>query len=252
MKTFQRAAATLAVIGQRGLLGLFCAAMLAGGLAPAPAWSQTVSGPGWNELSAAQRLALQPLQPQWSGIDASRKQKWLDVAARYPTMNTEQQQRMHTRMLEWVAMSPAQRNAARIQYEQSKQLPAAERQARWDEYLMLPEDQRQALVKQAATRVPAAAASAAAARVSADRAQTKSNIVEPVRNHTKPSPVGTATVQATVGASTRPINQSPTPPRHQQAGMPKIAATPGFVDSATLLPQRGPQGAAIEPTRPVP
>jgi hypothetical protein len=31
--------------------------------------------------------------------------------------------------------------------------------------------------------------------------------------------------------------------------MPKIAATPGFVDSTTLLPQRGPQGAAVEPPR---
>jgi hypothetical protein len=30
-----------------------------------------------------------------------------------------------------------------------------------------------------------------------------------------------------------------------------VAATPGFVDSKTLLPQRGPQGAATEP-RPEP
>jgi hypothetical protein len=31
---------------------------------------------------------------------------------------------------------------------------------------------------------------------------------------------------------------------HQQAGLPKVAAMPGFVDSATLLPTRGAQGAA--------
>jgi hypothetical protein len=35
------------------------------------------------------------------------------------------------------------------------------------------------------------------------------------------------------------------PPAHHQTGMPKIAATPGFVDPATLLPKRGPQGAAV-------
>jgi hypothetical protein len=29
--------------------------------------------------------------------------------------------------------------------------------------------------------------------------------------------------------------------------MPKIAATPGFVNKSTLLPQRGPQGAAARP-----
>jgi hypothetical protein len=34
------------------------------------------------------------------------------------------------------------------------------------------------------------------------------------------------------------------PPVHQQTGLPKIAATPEFVNKATLLPQRGPQGAA--------
>lgn len=238
-------------IGPRWLRGLCCAALLAGGASLAQA--QTSNGPGWNELSAAQRLALQPLQTQWLSIDANRKQKWLDVATRYPAMSAEQQQRMHSRMAEWAAMSPAQRNTARIQYEQSKQLPAAERQARWDEYQMLPEDQRQALAKQAASRAPAAAASATAKRTEVGQAQTKSNIVEPVQNRTKPSPVGTATVQATVGVSTRPINQGPTPPRHQQAGLPKIAATPGFVDSATLLPQRGPQGAATtEPVRPLP
>jgi hypothetical protein len=31
---------------------------------------------------------------------------------------------------------------------------------------------------------------------------------------------------------------------HQQVGLPKVAATPGFVDAETLLPQRGAQGAA--------
>ena len=40
------------------------------------------------------------------------------------------------------------------------------------------------------------------------------------------------------------ITKRPVPPAHQQTGLPKIAATPEFVDKATLLPQRGPQGAA--------
>jgi hypothetical protein len=34
--------------------------------------------------------------------------------------------------------------------------------------------------------------------------------------------------------------------------MPKIVATPEFVDSATLLPQRGAQGAAIRAPAPPP
>src|SRR4029453_3048865 len=44
--------------------------------------------------------------------------------------------------------------------------------------------------------------------------------------------------------STTLMSRRPTPPAHQQTGLPKIAATPGFVDRSTLLPQRGPQGAA--------
>jgi hypothetical protein len=38
--------------------------------------------------------------------------------------------------------------------------------------------------------------------------------------------------------------KAPLPPVHTQAGLPKLAATPNFVDPATLLPKRGPQGAA--------
>jgi hypothetical protein len=41
------------------------------------------------------------------------------------------------------------------------------------------------------------------------------------------------------------MNQTPLPPASIQHGLPKIAATPGFVDPATLLPRRGPQGAAV-------
>jgi len=45
-----------------------------------------------------------------------------------------------------------------------------------------------------------------------------------------------------------PITRHPTPPPHQQTGMPKIAATPEFVNRSTLLPKRGPQAAAVTTT----
>jgi len=47
------------------------------------------------------------------------------------------------------------------------------------------------------------------------------------------------------GAKTTLVTRQPAPPAHQQAGMPKIAATPGFVDRNTLLPQRGAQSAGV-------
>jgi hypothetical protein len=59
--------------------------------------------------------------------------------------------------------------------------------------------------------------------------------------------VGPATVQAAPGATTTFITRRPAPPPHQHTGLPKVAATPEFVDRSTLLPQRGPQGAAVRP-----
>jgi hypothetical protein len=51
-------------------------------------------------------------------------------------------------------------------------------------------------------------------------------------------------LQAQPGATTTVISKRAAPPPHQQTGLPKIAASPNFVDKDTLLPQRGPQGAA--------
>ncbi|WP_310462102.1 DUF3106 domain-containing protein [Sphaerotilus sp.] len=207
------------------------------------------TGPAWAELSAGERQALQPLQSQWSDIDSLRKQKWRDVATRYPGLPAVQQERLRERMVEWASMTPAQRNVARISFEELRKVPATERQTRWEAYQNLPAEQRQALSTQAGNRpAPASAPQAAAARKTptVDSTPAKSNIVTAPQT-ARPQSVAPGTVQAGIGASTRPINKPPTPPRHQQAGLPKIAATQGFVQNDTLLPQRGPQGVGTSP-----
>jgi hypothetical protein len=218
------------------------------------AQTQPQTGPAWTELSASERQALQPLQTQWDSIDHQRKQKWRDVAARYPSLPAVQQTRLHERMVEWTTLTPAQRNTARVGFEDLRKLPATERQTRWDAYQNLPADQRQALSTQANSRPVAAPAPQAAAvrkTPAMDSLEAKSNIVTTPQATARPQSAAPGTVQAGVGASTRPISKPPTPPRHQQAGLPKIAATPEFVQSETLLPQRGPQGVGAGPaTRP--
>ena len=83
----------------------------------------------------------------------------------------------------------------------------------------------------------------------------KTNIVPNPAYAAPPMPVNSMALQAQPGATTTSIAKRPTPPAHQQTGLPKIAASPGFVDKSTLLPKRGPQGAATrsaaasEPTR---
>lgn len=207
------------------------------------------TGPAWVELSASERQALQPLQSQWNGIDSQRKQKWRDVATRYASLPAVQQERLHERMVEWATMSPEQRNAARINYEELRKVPATERQNRWEAYQSLPVEERQALLTQASKRPLAASAvpSPAAARKSLVAGGGQPRSTTPLTQPVKPLLVGPGTVQAGVGASTRSISTPPTPPRHQQSGMPKIAGTPEFVQRDTLLPQRGPQGAGATP-----
>ncbi|QTN25416.1 DUF3106 domain-containing protein [Rhizobacter sp. AJA081-3] len=211
------------------------------------------SGPRWQDLSAAQRTSLRPLERDWSTIDAQSKQKWLEIAARYPAMPPAEQQRVAARMSEWVKLSPAQRGQARMNYQEARQVTKEERQARWQAYQALTPEQRGKLAARAAPPTSAnAARNGDAARKSAlaqrDGVQAKSNLVPNTSYAAPPRAVGPTVVQAQPGATTSLISKRPAPPPHQQPGLPKIAATPGFVDKATLLPQRGPQGAAAAAT----
>jgi len=204
-------------------------------------------GANWALLTPAQRQVLAPLQRDWNNIDLSQREKWVEVAARFPTMPADERQRLQARMAEWVRMTPAQRATARLQFQEVKRLPAEERQARWQAYQELSPDERRKLAQSA--KPAARAASAAQARVTADADTGKRNIVgtpaaAPARV------VSPTVVQARPGATTTTMTTRAAPPLHNQAGLPKIAATPGFVDPDTLLPQRGPQGAAVRAVPP--
>jgi hypothetical protein len=216
--------------------------------ATAPAPSATVNtGPRWDKLSPAQQQALAPLHRDWPTIDANRKAKWLEVASRFPTMPAEERVRIQERMAEWSRLSPAQRGDARIQFQQARQLPAAERQAKWDAYLALPEEERRALARQAKPNTkPPVAPALPDAKPTLATASAKRNVVLP-SPAIAPQPVTPTVVQSRTGATTLLLSQPSPAPAHQQAGLPKIAATKDFVQPKTLLPKRGPQGAAVRP-----
>ena len=80
-----------------------------------------------------------------------------------------------------------------------------------------------------------------------DSKEAKFNTVPNPALTQPPKQVAPTLVQAGPGATTTPITRRPMPPAHQQSGMPKIAATPEFVNRSTLLPKRGPQAAAVTP-----
>jgi hypothetical protein len=224
-----------------GLATLACAAgaswvSLCGAQAPASApvaAPKTVvaeQGAGWSELKPAQQNALRPLQQEWSGIDLRQKQKWLALSNRFQKLPPDEQQRIQARMSEWAKLSTRQRAEARMNYQEARLLPREDREARWKAYQALSPEAREQLAARAAA---------------SNRAPVRGSAGKPGAEYSAhPRPIGAIVVQAAPGATTTLLTRRPTPPDHQQTGMPKIAATPEFVNRSTLLPQRGPQGAA--------
>ena len=244
LRTPEWAAALLTLV-LMGLPGAAAWGQPPGGTHPPQAGAE--SGPRWQDLTPGQRSALKPLARDWAGIDAIRKQKWLDIADRYPSLPPAEQQRISGRMAEWVQMSPAERGRTRLNYQSARGLTPEERQARWQAYQALSPEQRSELARRAA---PASGKPAQPLpRAQRDGIQTKSNLV-PNPAPSAPRQLTPSMVQAESGATTSLISRRPAPPTHQQPGLPKIAATPGFVDKQTLLPQRGAQGAAVTPPPP--
>ena len=211
-------------------------------------------GVRWQSLTPAQREVLAPLEKEWSGIDASRKQKWIVLATRFRMLGPAEQGRITERMVEWARLSPVERGQARIRFEEARQVPAEDRNARWQAYQALPAEARARL----ATRAASAASSGPSdvgrrdGRTAAKPARdsVKANLVPNPTLVPAPRQVAPTLVQAAPGATTTLITRRPAPPVHQQTGMPKIAGTPEFVSRSTLLPKRGPQAAAVTPPAP--
>lgn len=230
------------------------AALLAGLAAPGLASAQSTGGdPKWSQLSPAQQTALSPLRNDWDRLDPSGKQKWVEVAGRFNTMAPYQRERVQERMNEWAKLSPNQRTEARINYQQSKQVPQADRQARWEAYQALPAEERAALAARAAKPSPVASTRSperqSLREAPVDTVVPKSNLVAPnARNGNNPpplKPVAPSVVQGMPGATTSLVTATPKPPPHQKPGQPKIMATPKQVDKTTLLPKQG--GASNPP-----
>lgn len=202
------------------------------------------NGRAWTALSPAQRQVLEPLKDDWALIDGVRQQKWLELAVRYPRMSSEEQERVQERMAAWSRMSSKERGVARQQFQSFRLIDAEELRSSWDAYQSLAPEDRERLLEKAREQAPKASTTARTARPNAPTSPVKSSIVQ-----TPPPPstplVSSTTVRAAPGATTSVITMTATPPRHQQVGLPKLAAQPGFVDSKTLLPKRGPQGAAV-------
>lgn len=121
----------------------------------APARSEV--GPNWGELSSAQKNALSPLAKSWQSLSSGHKGKWIALVQKYTEMSVDDQARLQSRMGEWAALNPKDRELARLNFAETKKLSMDSRVANWEAYQALPESKKQALLE-AAPKKPAGAA----------------------------------------------------------------------------------------------
>ena len=80
---------------------------------PASAAAPSLNTPNWVDLNPQQKVILAPLAGEWNRMEPYRRQKWLGIAKRFPTMTPDEQARVEERMQVWVKVSPDDRKAAR-------------------------------------------------------------------------------------------------------------------------------------------
>ena len=185
--------------------------------APVPAAAaskavKTTGGPAWSELSTAQQQSLTPLASQWGTISEAQKRKWIALSQNYPKLAPDEQVKLHSRMTEWVALSPQQRTQARLNFADTRKIPPDDKKAKWEAYQSLTPEEKARL---AADAKPKAAGAAAA--------------VKPV----PPQKLAKVPPKATA----------------EQKERTRIAAPPNQVDHNTLLPQK-PVAAKTAPASP--
>jgi len=140
-----------ALLSRRSLLLLLLVCMTAdaaGGNAPVPDARLVRIHAGsvhWKELSPKRQQALAPLQADWDNLDETRQKKWLVIADTFPSLDTAQQARAQSKMQEWVRLNPEQRQIARDSYLRSKALNSTQKNAKWERYQRLPEEEKSKL-----------------------------------------------------------------------------------------------------------
>lgn len=197
--------------GSRWRMALACTGLCCG-MATAFAQSASPRAPGtatehsqspsprWAGLAAAQRQALKPLRPTWNTLSEAQRRKWIALALNFDKLPVSEQQKLHQRMGDWAKLSPNERNQARLNFAEAERLVIDDKQAKWDAYQALSEEERRKLAEQAPRR-PAAGAAVAVRPIPRQRLATM-----------------------------------PVPPENVST-MPRISTAPHLIHPQTLLPQ---------------
>lgn len=196
------------------LLGFIFVGGVAAQTSPAAAVSSTPkasAGVGtsdsWLSLTAKQKASLSPLEKSWHSLSDGQRRKWLAISDSYPNLAPPEQEKMHSRMVEWAALSPKDREVARLNFAQSKNIAKSDRAANWEAYQALSPQEREKLA-QGAKLKPVGAA------VAVKPVAPEKLTAVPVTRHTPEQERAAAVMQ-------RPINRSTLLPQ-----LPASAANP--------------------------
>lgn len=184
-------------------LCVFCAAsggvfaQTAANQAPLAAQTaQQIPSSKWASLDAAQQRALGPLAQSWGTLSEGQRRKWIAIAKNYPSLSAVDQEKMHSRMVEWAALTPKDRELARLNFAQTKGVSKTDRAADWEAYQALSPEEKKKLASAAVTKPvgaavapkPAARDKLAAVPVTRHTPEEQRNALKSVQNPAPPAP----------------------------------------------------------------
>lgn len=207
--------------------------------------------PNWSELTIVQQRILAPLAPEWNGMPELARKKWLQIAQAYSKYTPAQQQRLQTRMADWVKLTPEQRHRARENFQTTKSVPLQKKSEAWQRYQQLPDEQKKALAAaaKAQKRPSAVTALPESTRLAKEAAKAVHHgaRTKPGTTKSAPNPLGPAKSTATASAPAATPMTTPAPAPAAAASSP--ASTPATTPypAAPITAPNGDSGTGNPP-----
>lgn len=168
-----------------------------------------VASTAWQQLNPRQKQALAPLGAQWGALTVQQQNKWLAISQNFTQLSVPEQITMHARMADWVALSPQQRNLARLNFNTIQKLPKEDKKAQWEAYQALSAEEKRLL--SAGSAVPTKSAAPTAKPLDARRVVTTT--VRPTsKDQAQPSAIDRKTLLPPTTSLTAPAPSAPKQP----------------------------------------
>ena len=111
----------------------------------------------WSALTTVQKTSLEPLANTWKSLSDGHKKKWISLTANYPKMSADEQSKLKDRMAQWAGLSPRQREYARLNFAEAKNIAPESKSEKWQAYQTLSDEEKQKLAKSARPKPPGTA-----------------------------------------------------------------------------------------------